>query len=125
MASLPARASWRTASKHYSNRTVEETKAEREAQIEKSGHPDLRNRREELSHLTHHCGYEYVPEFQRWTNGMMAVYSDPQGCMVMTWHIITTASGKRKVLHGVVLRTAAELLSYARFIQGRSHVSGS
>ena len=42
-------------------------------------HPNPTNRKEELAHLTHHCNYEYVPEFQRWANDMMAVYSDPQG----------------------------------------------
>eukprot|EP00796_Vickermania_ingenoplastis_P004914 gene4914-3526_t len=65
--------------KHYSNRTVEECKAEREAELSKAKHPNPRNRKEELSHLTQHCSYEYVPEFQRWANDMMAVYSDPQG----------------------------------------------
>ncbi|KAG5463948.1 hypothetical protein LSCM1_00122 [Leishmania martiniquensis] len=65
--------------KHYSNRTVEESKAEQAESVKKLLHPHPRNRKEELSHLTQHCSYEYVPEFQRWANDMMAVYSDPQG----------------------------------------------
>ncbi|KAG5489993.1 hypothetical protein JKF63_00112 [Porcisia hertigi] len=65
--------------KHYTNRTVEESKAERTESVRKTLHPNPRNRKEELSHLTQHCSYEYVPEFQRWANDMMAVYSDPQG----------------------------------------------
>ncbi|KAG5488517.1 hypothetical protein JIQ42_00124 [Leishmania sp. Namibia] len=65
--------------KHYTNRTVEESKAERAESIKKTLHPNPRNRKEELSHLTQQCSYEYVPEFQRWANDMMAVYSDPQG----------------------------------------------
>lgn len=65
--------------KHYPNRTVAQHKAESEAAINATRHPNPRNRKEELSHLTHQCSYEYVPEFQRWSNDMMAVYSDPQG----------------------------------------------
>lgn len=64
--------------KHYNNKTVEQCKLEREAEIEKHKHPNPRNRKEELSHLTRQCSYEYIPEFQRWANDMMAVYSDPQ-----------------------------------------------
>ncbi|CCW59991.1 unnamed protein product [Phytomonas sp. EM1] len=65
--------------KHYTNRTVEQSKAEREASIDAARHPNPMSRKEELSHLTHQCSYEYVPEFQRWANDMMAVYNDPQG----------------------------------------------
>lgn len=65
--------------KHYTNRTVEESKTERAASTKKALHPHPLNRKEELSHLTQQCSYEYVPEFQRWANDMMAVYSDPQG----------------------------------------------
>jgi hypothetical protein len=65
--------------KHYTNRTVEESKAEREENTRKLMHPNPRNRKEELSYLTQQCSNEYVPEFQRWANDMMAVYSDPQG----------------------------------------------
>lgn len=64
--------------KHYTNKSVEDCKLEREAEIEKLKHPNPRNRKEELSHLTRQCQYEYIPEFQRWANDMMAVYSDPQ-----------------------------------------------
>ncbi|CAD2214212.1 hypothetical protein AGDE_00871 [Angomonas deanei] len=64
--------------KHYPNRTVAESKAEYETSVSKKKHPNPRNRKEELSHLTQQCGYEYVPEFQRWANDMMAVHSDPQ-----------------------------------------------
>lgn len=65
--------------KHYTNRTVAESKAERAESTKKTMHPNPLNRKEELSHLTQQCSYEYVPEFQRWANDMMAVYSDPQG----------------------------------------------
>lgn len=65
--------------KHYTNRTVAESKAEREASLAKVKHPNPQNRKDELSHLTRQCDYEYIPEFQRWANDMMAVYSDPQG----------------------------------------------
>lgn len=65
--------------KHYTNRTVEQSKTERTESLRKSLHPNPRNRKEELSHLTQQCSFEYVPEFQRWANDMMAVYSDPQG----------------------------------------------
>ncbi|KAF8297605.1 hypothetical protein TcYC6_0079580 [Trypanosoma cruzi] len=85
--------------KHYSNRTVEQAKAEREAQIAKSKHPNPRNRKEELSHLTQHCSYEYIPEFQRWANDMMAVYNDPQGYghdMAYHYHRIWKAKSPTK-----------------------------
>lgn len=65
--------------KQYNNRTVEQSKAEHAAAAARSRHPHPTNRKDELSHFTHHCSYEYVPEFQRWANDMMAVYSDPQG----------------------------------------------
>lgn len=65
--------------KQYSNRTVEESKTEYAESVKKTLHPNPRNRKEALSHLTQQCNYEYVPEFQRWANDMMAVYSDPQG----------------------------------------------
>lgn len=65
--------------KHYTNRTVAESTSEHQESIRKAKHPNPRDRKEALSHFTHQCSYEYVPEFQRWANDMMAVYSDPQG----------------------------------------------
>lgn len=88
--------------KHYSNRTVEESKNERAVAEAKARHPNPRNRKEELSHLTQQCSYEYIPEFQRWANDMMAVYSDPQGYgHDMAYHYHRIWKGKSLTRRGV------------------------
>lgn len=88
--------------KHYSNRTVDEHKAERAAAEERTKHPNPLNRKEALGHFTQQCSYEYVPEFQRWSNDMMAVYSDPQGYgHDMAYHYHRIWKGKSLTRRGI------------------------
>ena len=65
--------------RHYYNKTAAEVKAEMQAQTDKHKHPNPSNKKEALSHLTRQCSFEYVGDFQRCSNDMMAIYSDPIG----------------------------------------------
>ncbi|CUG85921.1 Hypothetical protein, putative [Bodo saltans] len=64
-------------SRHYYNKTVEELKSEMAVKEAKHKHPSPQNKKEALAHLTRQCDHEYVADFQRAANDMMAVYSDP------------------------------------------------
>lgn len=63
--------------KHYYNKSGKEVLAEIDAKTEKLKHPNPKNRKEAMAHLTQLPSYEYVADFQRWSNDMMAIYSDP------------------------------------------------
>jgi len=65
--------------KQYYNKSASEVRAEMQVKAEKHKHPNPKNKKEELAHLTRQCDFEYTPDFQRAANDMMAVYSDPVG----------------------------------------------
>ena len=62
----------------YPNRTIEEQTKEREAKLAKIKHPNPKNKKEELSHLSLNCSYEYISDFQRCANDFMALTDNPQ-----------------------------------------------
>jgi hypothetical protein len=65
--------------RQYYNKTAEELKAEMEIKEAKHKHPNPTNKKEAMAHLTRQPDHEYVADFQRAANDMMAVYSDPVG----------------------------------------------
>ena len=56
-------------------------------QLDGTAHPNPSNRKEAMAHLTVRPGYEYIPEFQRWANDMMAIYTEPASVTAdMSYH---------------------------------------
>lgn len=85
--------------RHYYMKSVDELKAEMEVKEAKHKHPNPQNKKEALAHLTRHCEHEYVADFQRAANDMMAVYSDPIGYahdMAYHYHRITKVMSPTK-----------------------------
>ncbi len=56
---------------------------------EKKAVKNPQSKKEQMAHLLERPKYEYVPDFQRWADDMMAVQSDPRKfCDDMSYHFV-------------------------------------
>jgi hypothetical protein len=58
-------------------RAPDEAMVHYKSKLNEHAHPSPKTRAEAMAHLTRRPSYEYIPEFQRWANDLMAIYGIP------------------------------------------------